>query len=279
MGKDEEKLLRDAILDYEQNRNTYYIDYIDGKSHFNKVQRGHLRKSEVREVIRESAINKDKKRLTDEEVEKIYESLKDDKYFNVSETGIEIEKVPLYYKLQQKYNIVVDTIKDVAPAIAQTAVALVIVGGIAVGMYAHLESNARERQAKYDKYLNSQLVGDNEEYNLQDIYVVYNTDDVHFCTREISEINEEDKVHGSFRWGNGNVDEYYYRDEIHDYFDIRTNDKVCQDHEEGFYIEKLSTFYNADDMESRAWKIGLDEITNDIDNDYLLSRDPGLRRK
>lgn len=277
MGKDEEKLIRDAILDYEQNRSSYYISYETGQ--LCHVERGHLSKSEVCEVIRESAINKDKKRLKDEEVEKIYESLKDDKYFNVSETGIEIEKVPLYYKLQQKYNIVVDNIKDTAPVIVQAAAAIVIAGGIIVGMGTVFAHGANERQVKIDNYLNSQLVTDNGEYNFQDIYVVYNTDDVHFCTREISKINEEDKIHGSFVHGSGNVDEYYYRDEIYDYFDIGTKDKVCKDHEEGFYIEKLSTLYNIKDMESREWKIGLDEITNDLDNDYLLSREPGLRRK
>ena len=180
-------------------------------------------------------------------------------------------KETLKERLQNKFNIVIDTIKDNIGVIVVVASAVVFVGG-----YAGLIINGINLNEKYE---NSIVVDSDKEYSMKDIYVVYSVDEVHFCTRSIHKITEDDKIHGKFARGYGSIDEYYYRDEIYDYYDIKTGNKICEDHQDGFYIEGLMNFYGNFDMKDRGYKIGIDEITNDIDNDYLLSREPEMRRK
>lgn len=182
-----------------------------------------------------------------------------------------VHKQTLKERLQNKFNIAIDSIRDNIGEIAIAAASIVVVGGM-IG----LTINGINLNKKYE---NSILVDNDKEYSMKDIYVVYTKDEVHFCTRNLHKIHEEEKIHGEFRRGYGGVDEYYYRDEVYDYYDIKTGNKICEDHQDGFYIEKLMDFYGKLDMKGRNYKIGVDEITNDIDNDYLLSRDPGLRRK
>lgn len=38
-------------------------------------------------------------------------------------------------------------------------------------------------------------------------------------------------------------------------------------------------FYEQSEMKDRDYKISLSEVSDNIDSDYLLSRDPGLKRK
>ena len=77
----------------------------------------------------------------------------------------------------------------------------------------------------------------------------------------------------------GNVGEYYYRDDIYDYYDVQTGNRICQDHEDGFYVEKLTDFYTAYDMKKVGYSISISDVEDKINNDYLLSREPEIRRK
>ena len=122
-----------------------------------------------------------------------------------------------------------------------------------------------------ENYYNSNVVYNDTEFPMRDIYIVYNVDSVYFCNRRIIKITEVKRV--------GARSDYYYRDEIHDYYDMRTGEKICQDHEDGFYIEELLDFYDRFHMRSKNFNIELEEVVNDINLDFLLSREAKIKRK
>ena len=280
MLKCDKKVIRNAILDFVKNgvdnpikMKGYALDsaYLHPII-FNVVGTEILDENEYNEMINE-----------------YIEIIKQDECFRfedkITEEGIKIKdgiirvvKVPLEYKLkeiQSKYNIAVDSIKDNIDTIAYVAGGITVLTISIVGMIYFINS----ADQKFEKYEKSLIVNDDKEYQMKDIYVVYDAYNVYFCNKNINMVTEDDKISGTFIRGYGKVDEYYYRDEIYSYYDIKTGKEICHDHEEGFYIEKLMDFYNVDQMADKNYKINLSEISNDINNDYLLSRDPGLRRK
>lgn len=122
-----------------------------------------------------------------------------------------------------------------------------------------------------ENYYNSNVAYNDTEFPMRDIYIVYNMDSVYFCNRHIIKITEAKKE--------AITRDYYYRDEIYDYYDIRTGEKICQDHEDGFYIEELFGFYDRFYMKSKNFNIELDEVANDINLEFLLSREAKIKRK
>ena len=266
------KLVRDVILEYVEE---YVNSFNYGMLYKISVEGRTLDIEEIKTIILDNIVNDDGSRITGDELQHFIQLLKENECFEFKEDMLKIVKVPLDYKLKHKYNIAIDTIKDNISKIAVATGGIVVVSSMIVGGIYF--SNQRNEQ--YDRYQNSILVDNEKNYHMKDIYVVYSSDNVYFCTRSMHKITEDDKVYGNFRFGGGNIDEYYYRDEIYDYYDIKTGKKICSDHQDGFYIEGLLDFYGMNKMSEKNYQISLEEITNDIDNDYLLSRDPGLRRK
>lgn len=178
-------------------------------------------------------------------------------------------------KLEKKYNITVNFIKDYISVIAVLAAGVVICTAFFGGIYYMFKSEDDD----FHNFQNSVVLFDDDEYKMSNVFVVYDTNNVYFCTRKIHKITEQDKISGNFRYGSGHVDEYYYRDEIYEYFDIETKERICYDHQDGFYIENLLDLYGRKEMRNQSFKLSSGEVKEKLDNDYLLSRDPGLRRK
>lgn len=209
------------------------------------------------------------------EVHKVKQNGDDESTKNISESYNNDEQNEkddlLRSKLQKKYNIVINTMKKNIDKIIIGAT--VFVTGIGVMAGVSLYNKQSEINSNCS---NAQLVTDDGEYKIGDVYVVYNATDTHFCIRKnLQKISENTKVKGGLLRTN----EYYYRDEIYGYYDIKTGDKICQDHEDGFYIENLKDFYTTDDLYMMNYKVSLDEVSKSINNDYLLSRTPNLKRK
>ena len=298
-------LVRKIILDFvttEADKPSYYRSFMFHPIYGKEGLEGYyMELYDVKGLIRNRIKHRNGTHLTDDEMQKLFDLLKDINCFKIEDNVLKIVKMPLDYNLKRKFNITIDFVKDniidnivdnILP-ISITAGGVVLVTFIVVGFVNHQKNLDKyyENQAKYrqmeQKYYNSILVDDDKTYYMGNIYVVYDVDNVYFCTKKIQKVTEKSKTKGKFNvdgsyidiHGEGEADEYYYRDEIYDYYDIKTGKKICSDHEDGFYIEKLLDFYTVDKMNVKNYKISLDEIENDIDNDYLLSRDPGLKRK
>lgn len=272
MSKVDKKVIRNVILDYVKNE----VDNHNSNNDINSIKmEGYALNSLEVMVVISNAVGTI---LMDEKNEYI-DMLKEDECFQFEASGIiRVVKVPLEFKLQQiqsKYNITVDSVKDNIVEIACVAGGIIVATAYLVGVI-YISNSTKQ---KYEKYENSVIVNDDKEYQMKDIYVVYDAGNVYFCTRDIHKLMEDDKISGTFVKGYGKVDEYYYRDEIYSYYDINTGKEICHDHQEGFYIEKLMDFYNANQMADKDYKINFSEVSSDINDDYLLSRDPGLRRK
>lgn len=268
------RLVRDVIIEEVENRVNFIYNNLPFYKH-KSVEEYFLDIEQVNNIIICNLEHDDGSPITSHERQKLIQFLKKDHCFRFDGDKLQIVKIPIDYKLKQKYNIAIDTIKDNITGIALVAGGIVVVSSMIVGgVYFSNQINE-----KYDKYKNSIIVDNEKNYKLNDIYVVYSTNNVHFCTRNMNKITENDKVYGHFRSGYGDINEYYYRDEIYDYYDINNGKKICSDHQNGFYIEKLSDFYDVNKMSEKNYKMNLDEIKNDINKEYLLSRDPGLRRK
>lgn len=176
-------------------------------------------------------------------------------------------------KLHDKFEIVFDFIDSGELALLSRCTFVAI--GIAAIMslpYIHLFSSSSK---DYD----AKLVMSNEEYDINDIYAVYNNENVWFCTRTLKTVNEEDKMAGTMQYGSGYVDEVYYRDEIYNYIDLKTGRLICHDHEDNFYIENISSLYNSSNFQNDSHKLTFNDLENDISVDWLLSREPGTKSK
>lgn len=269
MSKFDKKVIRNAILDYVKIK----VDDHNYKNDINPISmEGYTLDSIDAMMIISNTVGTV---IMDEKNEYI-EMLMEDECFHFEEDGIiKVVKVPLEFKLQQiqsKYNITVNSVKDNIVQIVGVAGGIIIATVYSVGFIYFSNST-------HQKYENSVIVNEDKEYQMKEIYVVYDTDNVYFCNRDIYKLMEDDKINGTFVSGYGKVDEYYYRDEIYSYFDIKTGKEICHDHEDGFYIEKLMDFYNVNQIANKNYKINLSEISSDINADYLLSRNPGLKRK
>lgn len=167
----------------------------------------------------------------------------------------------LVQKLMDKYNIAIETFDNNFKfgLIAMTSATVLLLATPVIMTTATIVNNVR-----YANYLDSTVVCNDKEYQMDNVYVVYNDDNTYFCTRELQNVTEDGRVNS---------------DEIHDYFDIRTGHKICSDYENGFYIAGLLDFYSASDMNGRNYQINLDEVSANVNIDSLSSRNPVLKRK
>ena len=122
-----------------------------------------------------------------------------------------------------------------------------------------------------EKYHNSTLVIDDEEYQMSDIYTVYNADEIHYCTRKIVSVNERTAV-------DVDGEPYSYREDKYAYYDIITGEKICEDHENGYYYEPMLEVLKQDEMKSYDYAMTYDEAEETVTLDRVLSREPSHTR-
>lgn len=184
------------------------------------------------------------------------------------------EKQTVKKFIEDKYDVVVGFTNE---HLVLTAVLISFaLCGSAVGLGAKI---GLENRKQNEKYISTTIDTQNGNYSIDDVYAVYNTEKVWFCNRKLADINEEEVINGSFRYGNGNISEYYYRNEIYEYYDLKTGEKICQTHEDGFYIESLMDLYSKKEVKEHNYQFSLDDLEKEKNIEYMLSRDPGLKRK
>lgn len=179
--------------------------------------------------------------------------------------------------IEDKYDIVVDFFTD--SFFAVFLIAFILAGGafgIGAGLGLHIK---KQRETQYEKYISTTIETENGIHNIDDVYAVYNAEQVWFCNRKLVAINEEEAVKGSTYRGTGNVSDYYYRDEIYEYYDLKTSERICQTHEDGFYIESLMDLYSEEEVIEHNYQLSLEDLEKENSIENMLSRNPGLKRK
>ena len=126
--------------------------------------------------------------------------------------------------------------------------------GIDVGLGLHVK---KQNEIRYEKYISTTIETKNGIHNIDDVYVVYNADKVWFCNRKIVAVNKDETIYGDFYRGYGDVSEYYYRDEIYEYYDLKYGEKICQTHEDGFYIESLMKLYSEEEVIKHNYQLSI----------------------
>ena len=182
-------------------------------------------------------------------------------------------------KLEEKFNVTINYIKTNNKGNIQDYLVFGGVAAFAISVAAVLVVSGYKVRTTNNNIENSTLKLNSgeveQEYEYKNVYVVYNADDVFFCNRKVVGVNEVTKTNSQFIRGTGEVKEYQTREEVYGYFDIKTGEKICEDHEQGFYIENLSTVYkmkNSDEFRKAPESKSYDDVSEEIDADYLLSR-------
>lgn len=194
------------------------------------------------------------------------------------------DKRTILEKIQEKFDIIVNYINENDACFISVALAPVIItAGILIGGCVYL---VNDQQAMLEMRENTRIVYEDQTFCMSDIFAVYNREDVWYCTRKLANIEEKEKTDIYVSGGRNrflvNGGEYYYRDDIYDYYDIKTGDKICQDHEENFYIERVDSLYSNDEIkkhEESNYHISLKDLESEKNIDELLSRNPMPRRK
>lgn len=130
-----------------------------------------------------------------------------------------------------------------------------------------------------EKYNNSNIIYMDNSYSIQDVYVIYNVDTVWFCTRKLEKVTENSSVYGYENRRYGQTNEYYYREEIYGYYDIITGEKICQDHEDGFYLEALIDVYSKEESKYHNYNVDLGNLQDEVTIDELLSEEGTIKPK
>lgn len=170
--------------------------------------------------------------------------------------------------IKEKYDIVVDFIDE------NFFIGLAFAGFILIMSLTGITiCHGLDMQAQYEKYISTTIDTKNGNYSICDVYAVYNAESLWFCNRRLVAINEEETVRGI------SVADYYYRDEIYEYYDLKNGEKICQTHEDGFYIEPLMDLYSEEELMEHNYKLSLDNLEEEKSIEDVLSRDPGYKRK
>ena len=168
-----------------------------------------------------------------------------------------------FFTFNNKGEIDTDRLVD----LAVDGVALLAIGGL---ILCQLKCN----KVHNEKLNNTQVIVAEQQYNLEDIYVVYTVNDVYYCTRQLVAITQAENVKGEAALGTGAVDGTYYRDDIHKYYDIRNGEYICQDHDYGYYMEPVVDFYKYKEAKEFDYKFVYNKLASDVNLEYLLEREP-----
>ena len=124
---------------------------------------------------------------------------------------------------------------------------------------------------KIHNFYESKITTNTTAYNINDIYVVYNTDKLYICERDVVSVYQK---------GNGMA-------KLYAYYDIKTGEQVHQDGAEGFVVENLyESGINSTSnpvltvgkmFEKQGYTMSYDELVNELNVDNIISRG-GLRR-
>lgn len=119
---------------------------------------------------------------------------------------------------------------------------------------------------KYNKMRNSELKYNSQNYKIDDIYIVYNMDNIWFCERKIYNVNT--------KFEEKNKEIYGYRELVYGYYDIKSGEKICVDFDINFFIEPLLDACYKDKIIFNNNIIGLDSIEKKVTINRLLEREP-----
>lgn len=119
---------------------------------------------------------------------------------------------------------------------------------------------------KYNKIKNSELMQHNKYYNIDDLYIVYNNNDIWYCHRNVTNIYT--------KYEEQNNEIYGYRGLEYGYYDIKSGEKICEDFDSNFYIESLLDICYENEIYGDNYIISIDSIEKEVTVDTLLSREP-----
>lgn len=232
------------------------------------------------DIIRDSVMKKNSEKLTKEEIEEIIDYIKNSDKFRYENGIYNIDKkLSFKEKLEVTNNVAINYVKNNdALEIFRTGltvasfITVIVVGVICI-------DRGIKKNIDNENYNKAVIVYKDNNYDINDLYVVYSIEGVCFCNRKLNKVTENSAVNGESIFGFGEVSDNYYRDEIYAYYDVKNGNKVCEDHEDGYYIEKLSDLSLQDIFKSHDYKMLLNEIEQEINLDYLLSREPKPKQK
>lgn len=234
---------------------------------------------ELLDIISDKIKKKDDKKLNQDEIEEIANFIiRSDKFKCENNIYHLDKKLTFKDKLEVTNNITVNYIKNnpleyVVQGLTVAMIITVIVAAV------DITSSGIKKNIDNKNYNKAIIVYKDDFYNISDLYVVYSIDSVHFCNRKLSKVTENSLVDGESIFGFGEVNDKYYRDEIYAYYDVKTGNKVCEDHEDGFFVEKLSDLSLQESFKSHDYKMSLNEIEQEVNLDYLLSRESNPKQK
>ncbi len=176
--------------------------------------------------------------------------------------------------LENKFNITVDYISDKIDNIFIISMVSIYVLSLAC-----LIGYAKKLGDDRNKYANTKVLYQDQEYAPSDIFIVYDEKDVYFCTRKLVDIKTDKTVYGNFYYGTGSVGERYYRKEFYAYYDMRTNKLICQDPVIDFYVERLSNNLSMTYAAKEDYVLSLEELEDKFNIDYFLPNNENTKSK
>ena len=235
---------------------------------------------ELLDIISDKIKKKDDKKLNQDEIEEIANFIiRSDKFKCENNIYHLDKKLSFKEKLEVTNNVAINYVKNNdALEVFRTGltvasfITVIVVGVICI-------DRGIKKNIDNENYNKAVIVYKDNNYDINDLYVVYSIEGVCFCNRKLNKITENSLVDGESIFGFGEVSDNYYRDEIYAYYDVKNGNKVCEDHEEGYYIEKLSDLSLQDIFKSHDYKMSLNEIEQEVNLDYLLSREPNPKQK
>lgn len=257
------KKIREAILKYAKEKVDNANKNIQNKDNIIMLEGYYISTTEVFDAI-DSLVHINGYNLSDIEKTECLKMLREDECFKYDGYNLTIVKVPLEFKLSQKYNIVVKTISDNLVKVCTASMAVLAVP-LTIGMV--------QLNNDYQKAL---LTDNGKEYLMKDIYVVSDENNIHFCNRRENQTKAKSINPIYYLNKDGKYDIYPYYvdvDEFYDYFDIENGHKICSSDNEKYHIENLLELYTINELEHYNYKVDINEVKKNINNDYVLSND------
>lgn len=159
-------------------------------------------------------------------------------------------------RIELKNNVVINFILNSKPKIPSPIVASAILLSAPFVVGAIINQST----SNIEEYKQSVIVYNDKEYTVNDLYAVYTPDNVYFCNRKLNQNNDSDN------------------NEVYDYYDIKTGNKICSDNEDGFMIEKFTDLPFREEFSQFNNKMTLDEIENRMLRDYMVYGEERNRR-
>ena len=118
----------------------------------------------------------------------------------------------------------------------------------------------------------TKVIYDFVSYKLKNVYIVYNQNNIYYCIRRLCNKNGEIEIYGNISKNK------YYRTIIYDYYDIKTQDFICQNDQGSYNIESLYDLYDLSCSKSKDCVISLYKIEQMIELPILQFDKPKIRQ-